>query len=81
MDKVKAKARAWEAEFQRTCQPKKVVCIGCVWAGGRDGEGDGEGSGGRDFLSTFSALVLTESPVRVEPVVTSVQQETQGIVR
>ena len=79
MDKVQAKARAWEAEFQRTCHPKKPVCIGCVWV-----MGEGEGGEGRRedqvFLSKLSALVLTESPVRVEPLtpVTTIPTETHG---
>ncbi|CAI8014057.1 Chromatin assembly factor 1 subunit A [Geodia barretti] len=79
MDKVQAKARAWEAEFQRTCHPKKPVCIGCVWV-----MGEGEGGEGRRedqvFLSKLSALVLTESPVRVEPLtpVTTIPTETHA---
>ena len=79
MDKVEAKARAWEAEFQQTCHPKKPVCIGCVWV-----MGEGEGGEGRRedqvFLSKFTALVLTESPVRVEPLtpVTTIPTETHG---
>ena len=82
MDKVKAKAKAWEAEFQRTCQPKKeVCCVGCVWVG--EGEGEGEGEKRRqdkEFLSQFSALVLVETPVRAEPIITTTTPlENQGI--
>ena len=81
MDKVKAKARAWEAEFQRTCQPKKPVCIGCVWVSDGGGEG-GEGRRREEeaFLSQFSALVLTETPVRVKPIasVTTSPPETHS---
>ena len=83
MDKMKAKAKAWEAEFQRTCQPKKPVCIGCIWMEG----GEGGGGGGevrdkdKDFLSQFSALVLTDAPVRVEPTtpVTLTPPESQSM--
>ena len=78
MDKVKAKAKAWEAEFQRTCQPKKVVCIGCVWVGGREKKAEEEDE---DFLSRFSALVLTnKAPVQVEPANIPVQLDNQGTV-
>ena len=76
MDKIKAKAKAWEAEFQRTCQPKKVVCIGCVWVRGKEKKAEEEGTG---FLSQFSALVLTNKvPVQVEPANIPVQLENQG---
>lgn len=77
MDKVKAKAKAWEAEFQRTCQPKNAVCIGCVWAG----TGKSEQQQGEDerFLDQFSALVLAQTPVRLEPpTITPSQPENQG---
>ena len=75
MDKVKAKAKAWEAEFQRTCQPKKVVSIGCVWTGMVEKTVEDD-----TFLSQFSALVLTEAPVRIELTTTSSQPESQGAV-
>lgn len=78
MDKVKAKAKAWEAEFQRTCQPKRPVCIGCVWTG--PGDLDQQRQGDEEvFLTRFSALVLTQTPVRVEPATTTPSQlENQG---
>ena len=91
MDKVKAKAKAWEAEFQRTCQPKKAVCIGCVWLGSgekkREGEEGEEGGGGGEkkddvtFLARFSALVFSETvPVRIVPITTTTASlpDTQG---
>ena len=77
MDKAKAKAKAWEAEFQRTCQPKKALCIGCVWAG----TGEAEQQQGEDegFLNQFSALVLTQAPVKLEPAaITPCPPENQG---
>ena len=73
MDKVKAKAKAWEAEFQRKCQPKKPVCIGCVWVGGGEG---GEVCADKEFLAQFSALVLTDTPVRVDPPTTTISPDT-----
>ena len=75
MDKIKAKAKAWEADFQRTCQPKKAMCLGCVWVGG---ESETEEKRGEDvaFLSQFSALVLTDTPVEVKPITTTTLTET-----
>lgn len=77
MDKVKAKAKAWEAEFQRKCQQKKAVCIGCVWTGTGKSEQQQEENEG--FLDQFAALVLTQTPVKLEPAtITPCQPENQG---
>ena len=75
MDKIKAKAKAWDADFQRTCQPKKAMCLGCVWVGG---ESETEEKRGEDvaFLSQFSALVLTDTPVEVKLITTTTLTET-----
>lgn len=68
MDKVRAKAKAWEAEFQRTCHTKKAVCIGCVWLCASEEEERGKMTDEVTFLAQFSALILTETaPVKVEP--------------
>ena len=75
MAKVKAKAKAWEAEFQRTCQPKKATLIGCLWTSGGEEEEEEEE---RKFLRQFSAMALVDMPVKVEAASTAGQQETQG---
>ena len=65
MEKVKARARAWEAEFQRTCLPMKVTVIGCLWMGEKGG-GGAEREREREFLRQFSAMTLVSTPVDVE---------------
>ena len=58
-----AKAKAWEVEFARKCQPLKPVRIGCTWtcmsAGGDNLSKDA------NFLKQFAAVALVDMPLSV----------------
>ncbi len=63
-NKMAAKAKAWEAEFARKCQPLKPVCIGCGWTSlsGEDGDNLSKDEG---FLQQFAAVALADLPLSV----------------
>ena len=60
-----AKAKAWEAEFARKCQPLKPVQIGCVWSQPGPLAGGGQLSKEQAFLQQFAAMALVELPIRI----------------
>ncbi len=66
-----SKAKAWEAEFTRKCQPLRPIKIGCLWTSGRGAEQHQEEgvvtvSKDMEFLKQFEAVPLVELPVAVE---------------
>ena len=77
MEKVKAKARAWEAEFQRTCHPMQVTVIGCLWMG-EEGGGGTERERESEFLRQFSVMTLVSTPVNVEVLNTASLQNSSS---
>ena len=61
-----SKAKAWEAEFARKCQPLRPIKIGCIWMN-RDQEGGGaSASKEMEFLQRFEAVPLVELPIAME---------------
>ena len=64
-----SKAKAWEAEFARKCQPLRPIKIGCLWtSGGAEPQEGGVVTVSKDmeFLQQFEAVPLVELPVAVE---------------
>lgn len=63
-----AKAKAWEMEFARQCQPLRPVRIGCTWTRLSAADGDEGGNPSRDeaFLKQFAAVALTDLPLSLE---------------
>ena len=55
------KAKAWEAEFARKCQPLKPVRVGCTWTTLTDNL-----SKDQSFLQQFAAVALTDLPLSLE---------------
>ena len=60
-----SKAKAWEAEFARRCQPLKPIKIGCLWTSGELAGQTGI-SKEMEFLQQFEAVPLVELPIAVE---------------
>ena len=61
-----SKAKAWEAEFSRKCQPLRPIKIGCVWSGSDNDGGVASTSKDVEFLRKFEAVPLVELPVAME---------------
>ena len=61
-----SKAKAWEAEFARKCQPLKPIKIGCVWTSGDQEGGVANVTKEMEFLQQFEAVPLVELPIAVE---------------
>lgn len=66
-----SKAKAWEAEFARKCQPLRPIKIGCIWTGSGGAGQHQEGgvvtvSKDMEFLQQFEAVPLVELPVAIE---------------
>ena len=66
-----SKAKAWEAEFARKCQPLRPIKIGCIWTSSEGAEQHQEGgvvtvSKDMEFLQQFEAVPLVELPVSIE---------------
>ena len=66
-----SKAKAWEAEFARKCQPLRPIKIGCIWttSGGTGQHQEGGAvtvSKDMEFLQQFEAIPLVELPVAIE---------------
>lgn len=54
-----AKAKAWEAEYARKCQPLKPIKIGLIW------ECDVTMESGEGLLSQYTAVPLVPLPVTI----------------
>ena len=61
-----AKAKSWEAEFARKCQPVKPVKIGCVWLRRNGSSSSGEAEVSKqeqELLRKFAAVALSKLPI------------------